>query len=220
MKPKNDPAGKILRYAGGLLVLGAFCLTLCNLWDENRAARSAEESLQQIIDQMPQSRTQSQLPNSAESEPQTQSRSVPEDSHLSGTGLEMPAVEVDGELYIGVISLPKLEIVLPVMKDWSNAALRVSPCRYQGSPYEGNMIIIAHNYRRHFGRLWAMEAGDSIAFTDTDGKEFCYEVLEVQRLSDPTMEEIEKGEWDLILFTCTTEGSGRIVVRCRSAEDK
>lgn len=217
MKPRNNPVTSWWIGIGVLMLSGALCLTLYNLWDENRAAKSAEESLQRLQEQMPQGAAQSLSASSAAAGPQAGFDPVQEGAP-SEAGLEMPVIEVDEAAYIGTLSLPRLGLILPVMRDWSDEALRVSPCRFEGSPYGDDMIVIAHNYRRHFGRLGTMEAGDQVSFTSVDGSKFLYEVSEVQRHSEPAMEEIEQGEWDLTLLTCTIEGSGRIVVRCNRLE--
>ena len=39
------------------------------------------------------------------------------------------------------------------MESWSYPKLKVAPCRYRGSAYLDDLIIAAHNYDRHFGRI-------------------------------------------------------------------
>ena len=41
----------------------------------------------------------------------------------------MTAILVEGYEYVGFISLPTLELELPVMANWSEAKLKLSPCR-------------------------------------------------------------------------------------------
>lgn len=41
---------------------------------------------------------------------------------------QMTAVLIDGYKYVGFLSLPTLELELPVMADWSEAKLKLSPC--------------------------------------------------------------------------------------------
>ena len=75
------------------------------------------------------------------------------------------------------------------------------------------MIICAHNYVTHFGRLRNLLPGDQVIFTDIDGDEFYYTVAEMDTLPGTAVEEMESGDWDLTLFTCTMGGQSRVTVR-------
>ena len=83
--------------------------------------------------------------------------------------MDMPEKEVDGQKYIGVLRIPALSLELPVISEWSYSGLKESPCRYIGSAYLNNMVIVAHNYFSHFGHLKNLSQGDEITFTDVDG---------------------------------------------------
>ena len=87
-----------------------------------------------------------------------------------------------------------------------------------GSAYTDDLIIAAHNYTRHFGNLKNLEPGDRIIFTDVDGNVFSYEVILRETLMPTAIEEMESGDWDLTLFTCTIGGAYRVTVRCQRAE--
>ena len=81
-----------------------------------------------------------------------------------------------------------------------------------------NMVIAAHDYYSHFGRLKSMSQGDEVIFTDMDGNVFRYEVAALETLSSTAVEEMTSGDWDLTLFTCTVGGQSRVTVRCVLAE--
>lgn len=99
--------------------------------------------------------------------------------------------------------------------------MKIAPCRYTGSAYLDNLILAAHNYSTHFGRLGELTKGDAVIFTDTVGNQFFYQVDEITRLEGTAVEEMEAGEWDLTLFTCTLDSRSRITVRCvRTQEDE
>lgn len=74
----------------------------------------------------------------------------------------MPTLEIDGQAYIGYLELPTLGLTLPVMSDWSYEKLRIAPCRYWGSVYGDSLVILAHNYARHFGGIKDLEIGDIV----------------------------------------------------------
>ena len=127
---------------------------------------------------------------------------------------ELPVREIDGHRYIGMVSIPVIDMALPVQEDWSPALLKTSPCRYMGSPYRRDLIICAHNYDTHFGRLKNLMPGDEVVFTDVEKNEFRYTVVELETLAGTAVEEMKNGEWDLTLFTCTLGGQTRVTVRC------
>ena len=133
--------------------------------------------------------------------------------------MEMPTVEINGYLYVGTLIVPSLELELPVLDRWDDSRLKISPCRYLGSVYQDNMIIAAHNYRSHFGRLKDLKVGDEVGFTDVDGNNFRYVISETQLLDKTDIEGMESGSWDLTLFTCTVGGASRVTIRCMRIKD-
>ena len=129
---------------------------------------------------------------------------------------EMLAVQVDGYDCIGVLSIPVLELELPVLTDWDYEKLKIAPCTYFGSCFEKNFVIAAHNYQSHFGRLSELQPKDLILFTDISGTVYCYEVVLVETLSGTATEEMITSGFDLSLYTCTPGGASRVTVRCSS----
>ena len=204
---KHKKKGTWLMTGGLLLIAAALFLTCFNLWDERRATNSAGEALRELEAVRPEE-AEATEPGEAE---------IP--AYLLDPGREMPAVEVDGGRYIGVLEVPSLGLELPVMETWSYPNLRVAPCRYSGSAYQDDMIVAAHNYKTHFGQLKELRPGDEVRFTDTEGHVFRYAVAELETLGKYDVEEMTSGDWDLTLFTCTYGGQSRVTVRClRTAE--
>jgi len=133
--------------------------------------------------------------------------------------MDMPVITQDGQDYIGVLEIPALELELPVISQWNYPRLRKAPCRYVGSAYTKDLVISAHNYDRHFGRLNTLQEGDRVYFTDADGNRFVYEVSLLETLKPRPASAMTEGEWDLTLFTCTVGGSYRVTARCRLVQD-
>ena len=131
----------------------------------------------------------------------------------------MPTVSFDGNDYIGRVDIPSLGLSLPVISEWSYPRLKIAPCRYTGSAYLDNLIIAAHNYSSHFGNLNRLNTGDTVTFTDVDGNQFTYAVSLIEDLPGTAIEEMQAGEWDLTLFTCTLGGRSRVTVRCERTAD-
>ena len=82
-----------------------------------------------------------------------------------------------------------------------------------------NLIIAGHNYRGHFGSLNQLTLGDMVQLTDAAGNVFSYAVSKIEELPGSALKEMEAGEWDLTLFTCTMSRISRITVRCDRIED-
>ncbi|MCD7776257.1 MAG: sortase [Firmicutes bacterium] len=133
---------------------------------------------------------------------------------------EMPTVTVDGVEYIGVISLPKYGIELPVLSSWSYSGLKTGPGRYSGTLEDNNLILCGHNYRAHFGHLNSTKVGETIIFTDIYGNEYTYTVVKVETIAgdDAASMLADEDEWDLTLFSCTLSGTTRATVRCKLAD--
>ncbi|MBQ6542763.1 MAG: sortase [Clostridia bacterium] len=122
--------------------------------------------------------------------------------------------EIDGEKYIGVISIPSLGISLPVQSEWSLEKLKTSPCRYSGDLTDGSLIICAHNYQSHFGNLKYASVGDKVIFTDVMGLNYYFEVISTSRIDGYDSEGMKHDDgWDMTLFTCTYSGRQRQTLR-------
>ena len=120
----------------------------------------------------------------------------------------------EGYSYIGYLTIPDLSLKLPVMSDWSYEGLNLSPCRYSGSVETDDLVIAAHNYDSHFGRISELSNGAQVLFTDLNGSTERYEVVLVDTLNPVEIEKMTSGDYDLTLFTCTPSGMARVTVRC------
>lgn len=137
---------------------------------------------------------------------------------------EMPTVQVEEYRYIGTLEIPSLELTLPVMEEWDETRLKISPCRYYGSVYQDNLVIAGHNYARHFRYIKKLPMESEIIFTDAEGNVYTYfvawvETLQAEQIEEMTFQSEEpENDWDLTLFTCTTGGGSRYTVRCIKME--
>lgn len=195
--------GSVLIFTGLLLIAAALFITAFNLREE-AAARTASVRAADRLEALIPAHT----PRPAAVPGAVLPENVPE------TDMEMPVKTVDGVDYIGVIAVPSLSLELPVASEWSYERLKISPCRYSGSVYSGDMVLCAHNYSSHFGQIKTLKPGDAVVFTDVDGNVYNYEVAELETLQPATVDEMKSGEWDLTLFTCTIGGQTRVTVRC------
>ena len=193
--------GKILMTIGLLLIAAAFLLMTYNIRESKKAEESSKEILEQISDD--------------QNHDETSERADKKPLYELYPDMEMPVVTIDGIDYIGILKIPSLGIELPVAKEWNYPNLRRSPCRYEGSVYSRDIIIAGHNYSRHFGGLKTLSPGETVVFSDVDHNTFSYLIDSIEIIPGTAVEDMQNGEWDLTLFTCTYGGRSRIAVRCR-----
>ncbi|MDY6313661.1 MAG: sortase [Clostridia bacterium] len=189
---KSKKTAVALISIGLLLIMSAFLLWGFNELMSYRAAQETAEILSNLENQM-----LDEISVTAEAE--------------EGT---MPTRISDGIDIVGVVSVPSLEIEVPVAAEWSYENLRKSACRYSGTVEDGRLIILAHNYSRHFGNLKNAAVGDEVQFMDVNGKLYLYSVTEMELLNKNELDKLTESDSDLTLFTCTYGGQKRIVVRC------
>ncbi|MDO5027575.1 MAG: sortase [Tissierellia bacterium] len=134
--------------------------------------------------------------------------------YLDNPNMEMPIKMINGYDYIGYLRIESLELDLPILSSWSYPNIKISPARFQGSIYQNNMIILAHNYDAHFGKLYKLKENDKICFYDMANNKFTFKVKIIEDVRGDEVEKLLSGDWDLTLFTCTLSGEFRTLVRC------
>lgn len=205
---KTDP-GRIWINTGLLLLAAALFLWAYN----GQESRRAGDSAQQVITELTHSLTR-QPPAEAGADPErSEAPAVKLPEYLLDAQREMPEKTVNGRAYIGVLSIPSLNLELPVLSQWSYPNLKDAPCRYSGSLYQNDLIICAHNYASHFGRLKTLQPGDTLLFTDMDDQVVSFQMVEQETLEPNDQEAMTTGDWDLTLFTCTPGGQTRVTLR-------
>ena len=131
---------------------------------------------------------------------------------------DMPITYFDGYGDIGYLEIPSLWLKLPVMAEWDYSRLQIAPCRQSGATFTDDLVIAAHNYNNHFGRLKNLNPGDTVTFTDMDGIVSTYAVTEVTTIAPDNVEAVIESGHDLVLYTCTPGGQTRVTVFCDRAE--
>lgn len=206
-------AGIVCLIAGALLLLGAAGLLLWNRMEAEKAGKSSAQVMEVLREQIQTNQSTTQPP--ATEPPVTDAPSLPQIPEATlPTQPEMPEAVIEGHSYIGCITIPVLNIELPVMGDWDYDKLKIAPCRFQGSVYTNDLVLMGHNYVRHFGPIRRLKIGDEVLFTDMNGESYRYQVAALNVLEPTALEEVTGGEYDLTLFTCTYGGNTRIAVYC------
>ncbi|MEA4814426.1 MAG: sortase [Oscillospiraceae bacterium] len=196
-----------------LIILGCCCVfaaAALYVYNDRISSRAAAEAadLTALLEQT--------MTSDTEADTQEEDPALPEPQADAQAETDAPdSVKVKNYDIIGVLSIPAIDIRLPVISQWSYPNLRAAPCRYSGDP-EGQLILLAHNYARHFGHIKDLEAGDTVGFTAVDGTVYSYQVTETEIVDgEKGLGDITAGsDWNLTLFTCTYGGASRVVVRC------
>lgn len=198
---KGKITGRIIMIAGVVFVFAAVFLTLYNVYIENMAKKLSSEVLS-LMNMENIRINENNLPD-----------------YMVNPDMDMPIRNIDGKDFVGTISIPVIDINLPVMAECNLDNLKTSPCVYKGTPYKNNLIIAGHDYRTHFGPINDLVRGDTVIFTDIDGNVFTYEVMYSEIIDEKDIEAMSNGEWDLTLFTCSYSGITRVTVRCKILDD-
>ena len=197
---------------GIVCLLTAIGFVIYNGYEARYGEKNSQELLQNIQDRI----------QKAEQTEQTQpgdlpAETIPENDQEDTSRL-MQTVPVGEYDSIGILSIPVLELDLPVLTDWSYTKLKKAPCLYYGTCYGSDFVIAAHNYKAHFGRLSELQPGDLVIFTDVNGVVYCYEVVLVETLPKEATREMITSGFGLSLYTCTPGGGSRVTVRCNLKE--
>jgi len=189
--------GTVCIILGIALIIGALSLFMYNQLEAKKAEKSAEKILPQVVEAI-----EGNIEN------------IPDPYDPT-----MTAEEIDGYNYIGYLAIPDLGLKLPIMEEWDYTRLKIAPCRYFGSTKTNDLVLAAHNYLWHFGKLSRLKLGAEMIFTDMDGVSKHYAVEDVYVASPYVIEEVTSGEYDLTLFTCTYGGRSRVIVRCMEVKN-
>lgn len=199
---------KIFTYTGIFLLAAAVFLAFCNFLNDMNAKIASKQAFDELGQINPLLLSSAEAPKP---------EYIP--NFVLDPEMDMPVCTVESQEYIGILSIPSLKLELPIISQWSYPKLKISPCLYTGSAYLNNMVIAGHNYSSHFGKLGDLTQGDTVTFTDVDGNLFAYKVSDLEILSADQVTEMVTGDWDLTLFTCTTDGKARITIRCDICKD-
>lgn len=199
---------RVTAIAGALCILGALGFVGSNLHRSTESGREAGAVLEELLPVV--------YANAQEATAMPPQTLAPETEPTAPVP-EMPTQTVNGWDYIGYLSIPSLELTLPIQNQWSYEGFRVAPGRFAGSTYSKDLVLAAHNYPQHFGRIGDLQPGDTVCFTDMDGHVTHYRVAALETLAPEDVEGMLSGEYDLTLFTCTVGGKSRVTVRCTEA---
>lgn len=195
---------------GVVLMLSALLLFVNNKLDDNEARLESEFYLDNLKDMLAANTgiVSSEVPVTDSGE------SVSEGDVILPPADDMPISNINGYDFIGYVSIPSIKIELPVLADWDYNKLDIAPCRQAGSIVTDDLVIAAHNYVSHFANFEYLEIGAKVDFTTMNNSVVNYTVTGKKILGGTAVEDVLNSGHDLVLYTCTFEGTTRIVVFC------
>ena len=128
-------------------------------------------------------------------------------------------------LIIGIIEIPKINLLYPIFSELNDDFLKISPCKFYGKmpSYNSNLCIAGHNYdnNKFFSRIHLLKNNDKIIIYNNNGNAFHYFVKQVYETDDTDFSPIYNrisNAYELTLVTCNNLNNKRIIVKAVSGE--
>ncbi len=115
------------------------------------------------------------------------------------TNSDMPAIEIDGVDFIGILEFPEMDIRFPVGAEWKGSGGSYCPARYSGSVYDRSLVIGGAYKADNFDFLDSLDVGGKIVFTDMTGCVYTFEIAKI-RHSEKALKEAFESDDGLTLF--------------------
>ena len=179
MSKSKQRLSKALIITGALMLAACAVLMVWNVHQSNKAHQAVQEQLPKV---------ESAISQRAESSSKNDNTTAP---LIEAEKKKMPVVEIDGNDYIGYITIATLGMKLPVMNTYSDYKLNIAPCRYYGSLETDDLVIAGHNFASSFEKLTQLKEGDEVRFTNMNGQTYVYrgeelrnELLQLDKAQD------------------------------------
>lgn len=184
---------KLLRLLGCLLILCSLVTLLSTRFLAARARTEAARTALRISTIIPE-RTSGTMDNYS--------------------SMEMPVLQVDGKDYVALLAVPSLGVELPVAGSWKAEDVTNQPCRFQGTVYDGSLVVGGFDQQGQFDFLDRIEIGTLVTVTDMNGAEFSYRVDRVDRAQRAEAGILVPEEAGLTLFVRDAYSLEYLIVRC------
>lgn len=210
----------IIIAAGILCLAAAAAIAFFNQYTANKAGETSE-SLLEIIENgeagIVSFTDTDEAPQTADTQGEEAGDNISDG--LSNSFVSDSAYSVGEWMICGTLEIPVIGLKLPVMAEYSEALLRLAPCRYTDNGVPSDKLVIAgHNFNEHFGYLGNLVNGDSVFFTDAEGKRRETKVVYIGQVESNDFAAVSEGDWELAMFTCNFSGEKRVLVCCETVD--
>jgi len=107
----------------------------------------------------------------------------------------LPKLQVDGTDYVGIINIPKHNLLLPVESKCNNSIINIqSTCKYLSN----SLIILGTNLNDSFSSFRLYNVKDTVSFTNMLGETYQYKIKNIKRVKD--LKNISRYDEDLIII--------------------
>lgn len=130
------------------------------------------------------------------------------------SNMAMPTVEIDGTDYVALVDIPTLGLTLPVANDWHSVKVLSGPRRFDGTVYDGSLIVGGVDQPGQFSGFSLLQLGDTVTVTDMTGLAFHYVIDRIDRSTSASEEILTAGTADLTLFVRNAYNLDYILLRC------
>ena len=184
---------KVFFLVGFLLIFGSLGMLIFSRLQANRAAAAAAEVTAQLESVLPP-----RTPGITE----------------NFTNMEMPALSMGDQDFIGIIEVPAFQTVLPICSNWDSGKVSSFPCRFWGTVYDGSLIVGGADQTGQFDFLDQIQNEDLVLVTDMTGAQFSYRVDKIIRTKSAQSDILLDDTYDLTLFVRESRSLEYIIVRC------
>lgn len=188
MKAKKGKPS-IIRIIISIIIVGMFAFIAYNIFSLNQGGRRAKDVIATLETIIPGLGVESDV--------------------ATGLGRDpLASVSIDGIDIVGVLEIPSLDVVAPVMSQ-SQDDIEYFTKWLDGSPVKGHFKI-SGGRDDVFRKIASLSPGDRVAFTDVDGVRYGYEVMTQYHLK-----KWDEGDNDL-LICYESDNDTYFVVGCSS----
>ena len=128
--------------------------------------------------------------------------------------MEMPALDLDGQDFIGLVDIPAFGVTLPIAGSWDAKRVADYPCRFWGTVYDGSLVVGGADQVGQFDGFDRIQDGSAITVTDMTGEVFSYVVAKVERSKSAQADVLMDPDADLTLFARDAYSLEYLLVRC------
>lgn len=131
------------------------------------------------------------------------------------TNNTMPSLNVKNENFVAIIEVPMNTASFPVGASWNTN--NKYPCRYDGSVYDGTLIIGTTNHKGQFDFVKEITVGNALYITDMTGNRFYYNVTDIQYSNHADNDVLYNNETDLTIFVKNIYALEYIILHCTAS---
>ena len=129
----------------------------------------------------------------------------------------MPALEIDGTDYVGLLEIPAFGVGLPIEDGWKGGTRTSAVRRFWGSAYDRALVVGGPDHPGQFDFCDDINIGTPVTVTDMTGVQFSYIVSWVDRAKRADARWLTESGHALTLFCWDVYALEYVAVRCDSA---